>query len=596
MSFNIPPLKSMMDSWRARQEQQQKEIALVEQDLRQRAQTLLLTLLRSRADSLKLFEEVTALQQRVETLRQQEDVQGAIQVYLRIIDLYEHEHQQRDESDYSKLDLPLIGATLHAAHFHAQHLLLADATVLGHKALDLCEHIYEYEWLDFDTLMDYDYAEQAAQQGKLVKAEMYFEKLLRVFAERYGAEDSRIALALSIWACFAVQKKRDFPLAEHLLLEALELRERYFEQGHPLLVSTWLMLTIVYLWQQRYDDARQALSQVKYLRPLHILIIDTDALRQDVFDLESLSSQWRILNAGLKVSDRMQQRMQGIQQDFGEQMQGRAGKQLQEAEAFVQQLPDEQEETQQDDEYAQEQSGLQHLSMISQLQFNEKYSEAEALAQRILQNTEKAYGPRHMMVATVMSSLASLYQQQAKYEETVQCYERVVSIYEDLYGPEHTYTTSSQSLLASALIDKGNDEEAEKICQRLLTVAAKNTQLSQTSDPLPLRCMARLCLKQKRYEEAENYARRLLHHFEQRWGSQHTALCEALGLLMRAMLYLRRYVEANLYYQRALAISGTQTVHASPATRHALEQWETELKRDYRALSQSAQGQAFEQE
>jgi tetratricopeptide (TPR) repeat protein len=583
------PVKRVMEAVAARQEQQQAEASTIEQELRPKAQILLLNLLQARTDAMRLFEEANGLQQKAETLYRQEDYKEAQQIYLHIIELYAHEHKKRGQSYYTPRDLPLLSATIDAAMFLAQLLQLTEATELSQQAHLLSQRIYEYEQIDFDTLTYYDLAEQAVQRGQIAKAEMDFAKLMRVFAERYGAEDARIALVLNARANFALQTKRDFALAELLLLEALDLRRSNFEPRHPLQATTWLMLAITYLWQQRYEDAEQALRRVEHLRSLRLIITDTDALHKDVHDLEILSIRLSILNAALRAAAPLQERLQTIGQNLAGHMQDRAsGKGLQEAEAYIHRL---QEEANQNDEQTEVRPGLQQLPQVSLLQSHEKYAEAELLARQIIENTEKMYGPNHMTIAPALSALARVYQQQNKYEETIQCYRRVANIYEDLYGPEHTHTTSTQSLLASTLLDAGNDEEAEQICLHLLALSKKKAATKQPANPLPLRCLARIYLKQQRYEEAETYARRLLLNMEQKWGAQHIALCEALGLLTRAVLRQRRYVEADLFYQRVLAISGTRTATEAPATRHAMEQWENDLKRDYRTWLQELQSE-----
>src|SRR6266704_141870 len=104
-----------MDAMVARQEQQQAEATAIEQELRPKAQILLLQLLQARMDAMRLFEEVDGLRQKAETLYRQENYKEAKRIYLHIIDLYTQEHNKREQNYYTQQDLPLLSATIDAA-------------------------------------------------------------------------------------------------------------------------------------------------------------------------------------------------------------------------------------------------------------------------------------------------------------------------------------------------------------------------------------------------------------------------------------------------------------------------------------------------
>ena len=66
-----------------------------------------------------------------------------------------------------------------------------------------------------------------------------------------------------------------------------------------------------------------------------------------------------------------------------------------------------------------------------------KYAQAEPRYRRALAIIEKALGPEHPDVATVLDSLAGLYEAQGKYLQAEPRYRRALAILEKALGPEH---------------------------------------------------------------------------------------------------------------------------------------------------------------
>ena len=73
---------------------------------------------------------------------------------------------------------------------------------------------------------------------------------------------------------------------------------------------------------------------------------------------------------------------------------------------------------------------------------------AEPLYQRSLAIFEKALGPEHPDVATVLNNLAELYRAQGKYAEAEPLYKRALAIREIALGPEHPDVAQSLTSLA----------------------------------------------------------------------------------------------------------------------------------------------------
>src|SRR6266705_554827 len=66
-----------------------------------------------------------------------------------------------------------------------------------------------------------------------------------------------------------------------------------------------------------------------------------------------------------------------------------------------------------------------------------KYAEAVPLAQRALAIREKALGPDHPDVASLLNNLAELYRAQGRYADAEALFKRSLAIREKALGPDH---------------------------------------------------------------------------------------------------------------------------------------------------------------
>src|SRR5271170_1153504 len=77
-----------------------------------------------------------------------------------------------------------------------------------------------------------------------------------------------------------------------------------------------------------------------------------------------------------------------------------------------------------------------------------QYAEAEPLHKRALAIREKALGPDHPDVATILNNLTRIYQAQGRYTEAEPDFKRALAIWEKALGPDHPNVGSGLNNLA----------------------------------------------------------------------------------------------------------------------------------------------------
>jgi tetratricopeptide (TPR) repeat protein len=99
-----------------------------------------------------------------------------------------------------------------------------------------------------------------------------------------------------------------------------------------------------------------------------------------------------------------------------------------------------------------------------------KFSEAIPLAERVLAIREKAFGPDHPEIATVLNSLAVLYTAQGRYAEAEPLLKRSLAIREKVLGSGQPNFAQSLNSLAVLYRDQGRYADAESLHKRALAI------------------------------------------------------------------------------------------------------------------------------
>ena len=184
----------------------------------------------------------------------------------------------------------------------------------------------------------------------------------------------------------------------------------------------------------------------------------------------------------------------------------------------------------------------------------EKYAEAVPFAQRALAVHEKAVGPDHPSVGTLVNNLAVLYQEQGRYSEAEPLYNRSLAIREKALGPDHPIVANSLNHLALMYLRQARYSEAEPLLKRSLAIREKALGLDHFDVGTSLDNLAELYRAQGRYSEVEPLLKRSLAIREKVLGLDHFEVSTSLNNLAALYRVQGRYSEAEPLYKRSLVI------------------------------------------
>jgi|GEM_PF-3269414 len=123
--------------------------------------------------------------------------------------------------------------------------------------------------------------------------------------------------------------------------------------------------------------------------------------------------------------------------------------------------------------YAQE-ALLKELNAAEVNRAQGKYAAAEPLYQRALLKMEKALGPNHPLVASVLNNLATLYQAQGRYAEAEPLYQWALAIVKKTLGPDHPYVATVLENISELYKETGRMDEAKRVEERANAIRSRN--------------------------------------------------------------------------------------------------------------------------
>jgi tetratricopeptide (TPR) repeat protein len=180
--------------------------------------------------------------------------------------------------------------------------------------------------------------------------------------------------------------------------------------------------------------------------------------------------------------------------------------------------------------------------------------EAEPLMKRALAIDEKAYGPDHPNVATVLNNLVVLLQATNRLGEAEPLYRRALAIDEESYGPDHPTVATDLNNLATLLYAMNRQGEAEPLMKRALAIYEKAYGPDHPKVATGLNNVANLLQDTNRLAEAEPLIRRALAIDEKSYGPDHPNVARDLSTLAQLLQATNRLGAAEPLMQRALAI------------------------------------------
>jgi esterase/lipase superfamily enzyme/tetratricopeptide (TPR) repeat protein len=188
-------------------------------------------------------------------------------------------------------------------------------------------------------------------------------------------------------------------------------------------------------------------------------------------------------------------------------------------------------------------------------QYQGRYADAEPLYKRSLAIREKALGPNHPDVGTLLNNLAELYRVQGRYADAEPLYKRGLAIREKALGPNHPDVGTSLNTLAALYLAQGRYADAEPLYKRGLAIYEKALGPDHPFVGTSLNNLAELYQTQGRYADAEPLLKRSLAILEKALRPDHPDVGTSLNNLAALYRAQGRYAAAEPLYKRSLAIA-----------------------------------------
>lgn len=191
---------------------------------------------------------------------------------------------------------------------------------------------------------------------------------------------------------------------------------------------------------------------------------------------------------------------------------------------------------------------------ITELSRAGKYSEAIPLAQRLMADLEKKFGPDNRDVAASLSNLALLYGNQGRDAEAEPLGKRALAILEKVHGLDSSEVAASLNNLAALYQRQERYADAEPLFKRALAIRERALPPGHPDLAQSLNNLATLYEKQGRHADSEPLFKRALAIYEKAAGPAHPAVATLLNNLGQVDKVLARYGDAEPLIRRSLAI------------------------------------------
>jgi CHAT domain-containing protein/tetratricopeptide (TPR) repeat protein len=344
-------------------------------------------------------------------------------------------------------------------------------------------------------------------------------------------------------------------IAEH----AVNLAERQFGSGHPLVGTALSNLASLYNRQGRYSDAEPL-----YKRALLIAEKTLGANDPTVgIRLNNLAELYKAQGRYAEAEPLLNRSLVIVEKAFGPDHPTVATSLNNLAELYSAEgrLMEAEPLSNRAFTIAEKALGPEHptvatrLANLAALYRDEgRYRDAEPLMTRALAISEKVLGPDHPDVGFRLRNLALLYQAEGRYGEAEPLMKRALAINEKALGAEHPDVSKSLNDLAALYDAEGNYGEAEPLLKRALAIAEKVFGPNHPTVGVRLTNLAGLYRDQGRYVEAEPLMKRALAITEKALGPVHPIVAAALNDLAGLYRTEGRYSDAETLMKRALAI------------------------------------------
>ncbi len=312
-------------------------------------------------------------------------------------------------------------------------------------------------------------------QREYPDAELLLRQALNLREEVYGPNHTAVASTLNRLG-FLYWTMRRYRDAEPLYERALAINEAEFGSDHLEIVEGLNRLAGLYRTQGRYGEAEPL-----FARALSISEAEVGPEASEVYlGLENLAGLYRSQGRS-DEAEPLYTRMLSIAEKGDGPFPGVAGALRRLARLYRSQGRSDEAEplylrmleiTEAQFEGDPLQVGVSEvLDDLGRLYLNQgRYDEAEVLFNRSLAIKQVAWGPGHPEVATTLTGLGQVYQSQRRLGEAEPLYVHALSLQEEAFGPDHPSVAFTLGRLARLYFAQGRIEEAESLLERAVSI------------------------------------------------------------------------------------------------------------------------------
>jgi len=190
--------------------------------------------------------------------------------------------------------------------------------------------------------------------------------------------------------------------------------------------------------------------------------------------------------------------------------------------------------------------------------------QAEKIHDRQLRASERVKGNEHTRTGTAMICLAMVYRAQDKYEEAIAKYEKVIEIYSKELGEEHEWIATTLNNLAAVYYVQGTYDEAIKLYEKAIKIDKRTIGKEHPDYAVHLNNLALVYDGQGKYDKAIRLLKEAAEITGEALDKEHPAYATRVSNL--AVIYAKqeKYSEALLFFEEALRIRKAKLPHEHP--------------------------------
>lgn len=200
-----------------------------------------------------------------------------------------------------------------------------------------------------------------------------------------------------------------------------------------------------------------------------------------------------------------------------------------------------------------------------------KFGVADGYWRRALQIVENTAGKQAKELVPLLENLSRASLAQDKAADAGKFLRRAVAIREKVNGAEDPALTQTLDLLGKSYAAEGKDAEAEQSWSRALRIGEKTAGQASLELAAPLSSLAQFYLNRQRFNDATPALRRELSIRESALGPFDASIPPVLDSLGGVFFQNKKYPEAAKAYERALFIRLKTTTNENPLTRMNVE-------------------------